>query len=522
MIRPLVSVDIIGSLVNKSLLGSVETSDAARLVMLETIREFGWEQLAQTDELKAARCAHASYFLSFAEDAEQKLAGADQKDWLQRLDREQDNLRAALRWAIEHRESELAQRMAGVLQPFWFRRGYWSEGRRWLEDSLAIGSGVPLNQSVRANALYGAGMLARFQGDFARARILCEQSLEIYRTLADQTGVLKTLAQLCRISNFQVDQEGIKAFMTEAASLIETLPDSVVRADAYTDMALAMLDMGFLKFHPEVNRYLAESDRIHRALANQSGLALASLHRGGRALFEGDFTLAVSRFDEAERLAMELGDVRLLSRTSGVRALLDLREGDFAAARHRLETSLQQFDSMGDHQLHSNLMILTAVLHKQGLDVWSVRVLGMADTLLGGRISNLLLAAYEQAMNLGDIRAELRAALGKEAFAREFEMGHQLRLDDLQAIPHPRAPAQSAPPSAPGVSMTGREIEVLHLLAQDLSNPQIAEKLVVSRRTVDAHLRSIYDKLGVKSRDAAIRVASEQGLLGKEKLSNRN
>jgi DNA-binding CsgD family transcriptional regulator len=308
--------------------------------------------------------------------------------------------------------------------------------------------------------------------------------------------------------------------MTEAASLIETLPDSVVRADAYTDMALAMLDMGFLKFHPEVNRYLAESERIHRALANQSGLALASLHRGGRALFEGDFTLAVSRFDEAERLAMELGDVRLLSRMAGVRALLDLQGGDFVAARRYLETSFQQFDSMGDHQLHSNLMILTAVLHKQGLDVWSVRVLGMADVLLGGRLSNLLLAAYAQHLNLGDIRAELRAALGNETFAREIEVGYQLRLDDLLAIPHPPAPAQSAPPSAPGVSLTGREIEVLHLLAQDLSNPQIAEKLVVSRRTVDAHLRSIYDKLGVKSRDAAIRVAREQALLGKELLSS--
>jgi predicted ATPase len=212
VIRPPVSVDTIGSLVNKSLLRSVETNDDARLVMLETIREFGWEQLAQTAEGEAVRRAHACYYLSFTEEAEQKLTGADQTNWLQRLDREQDNLRAALQWMIEHREVELAQRMAGALQPFWFRRGRWSEGRRWLEDSLAIESGATLNQSIRANALYGAGMLARFQGDFARARILCEQSLEIYRTLADQTGVLKTLAQLCRISNFQVDQEGISVY----------------------------------------------------------------------------------------------------------------------------------------------------------------------------------------------------------------------------------------------------------------------------------------------------------------------
>ena len=195
-----------------------------------------------------------------------------------------------------------------------------------------------MNQSVRAKALYGAGMLARFQGDFARARMLCEQSLTLYRTLADQTGVLKTLVQLSRITDFQDDQTAMKAFLAEAASLIETLPDTVVKADAYTDMALAMVDFSAPKFHPEVTRYLAESERIHRAFNNQTGLALASLHQAIRALLEGDYHPGDSlACDEAERLALELGDDRLLSRLAGSWALLDLHEGDFAAARRRLE-----------------------------------------------------------------------------------------------------------------------------------------------------------------------------------------
>jgi DNA-binding NarL/FixJ family response regulator len=177
---------------------------------------------------------------------------------------------------------------------------------------------------------------------------------------------------------------------------------------------------------------------------------------------------------------------------------------------------------MGDHQLHSNIQMLAAVLHKQGLDVWAVRVWGMADALPGNRLSNAQLAAYEERFRLGDILAELQAKLGEEAFADEFAAGHQLKLDDLWTIPHPSEPAppstrfasgQSASSSALAESLTAREIEVLRLLAQDLSNPQIAERLVVSRRTVDAHLRSIYDKLGVKSRDAATRVARERGLI---------
>jgi len=382
-----------------------------------------------------------------------------------------------------------------------------------LEDALSLGSAAEVNDAVRAKVLLGAGTLARFQGDFVRARMLCEQSLEIYRTLSDQTGVLKTLAQLCRITRFQVDQEAMKTFMVEAASLIETLPDSVVKGEAYTDLALAMLDFSTLKFQPEVNHFLAESERIHRALNNQPGLALAALHRGVRAAFEGDFSLAKERFEETERLATELGDVRLLSRMAGARALLDLHNGDFAGARRRLETSIRQYDSMGDHQLHSNMQMLAAALHKQGLDMWAVRVWGMADGLPGNRPSNAQLAAYEERFRLGDILAELHAKLGDEAFADEFAAGHQLRLDDLWAIPHPQGSTPPSATSAPGAALTAREIEVLRLLAQDLSNPQIAERLVVSRRTVDAHLRSIYDKLDVKSRDAAIRVARERGLI---------
>ena len=480
--------------------------------MLETIREFGLEKLNQTHELESARCAHATYYLTFAEDAERQLTGADQRIWLQRLEREQDNLRAALHWAIDHSEVEIAQRMAGALQAFWFRRGRWSEGRRWLEDSLAMESNSPLNQYIQANALYGAGMLARFQGDFARARMLCEQSLTLYRTLADQTGVVKTLAQLCRITNFQADQEGMKAVMTQAASLIKTLPDSVVKAEAYTDMALALVDFSAPKFHPEVTHFIAESERIHRAFNNLTGLAHAALLQALRGLIEADVSPAtVSLCEEAERLALELGDVRLLSRVAGGWALLDVHEGNFAAARRRVEISIQQYDSMGDHQSPANMMVLAVVLHKQGLNDWSARVLGMADVLPGNRPTNTMVATFQERAGLGDVRAEVRAELGEEAFAHEYAAGHQLRLDDLRTIPHPPMTTSATPAaaSAPSESLTAREIEVLRLLAQDLSNPQIAEQLVVSRRTVDAHLRSIYDKLGVKSRDAAIRSAGE-------------
>jgi predicted ATPase/DNA-binding CsgD family transcriptional regulator len=514
------SLDVLVSLVGKSLVRQTEMDGAPRLNLLETIREFGLEQLNHTHELESARRAHAAYYLTFAEDAERQLTGPDQKNWLQQLEREQGNLRAALQWAVEYREAEFAQRMTGALQPFWLTRGYWSEGRRWLEESLALDTGATLSPAVRAKTLYGAGVLTRFQGDFARARMLCGQSLAIYRDLADQTGVLMALVELSRISSFQEDKASTESFQAEAASLLETLPDTVVKANAYSDMAIPNVHPGAMQFSTEALRYLAESERIHRALNNPAGLALALARLGSLGLFDGDFTLTKARLDEAERLALELGDERILSRLAGIRVLRHVQEGDFASARRGLEDSLLKSINRGDHQATIWLPILAVILHGQGLEVWSARVFGLAETLTGVGHIRVYFTAFDAQFHIEDSRAEVRAKLGDEAFDREIAEGKQLKLDDLRTIPHPPEPAppstrsgQSTSSSAPGIFLTAREIEVLRLLTQDLSNPQIAEKLVISRRTVDAHLRSIYDKLGVKSRDAAIRVAGEKKLI---------
>jgi ATP/maltotriose-dependent transcriptional regulator MalT len=259
---------------------------------------------------------------------------------------------------------------------------------------------------------------------------------------------------------------------------------------------------------------LHESERIHLALNNPSWLAFALIHQASRSYWEGDYTLAASQLDEAERVVMELGDDRLLSRLAMIRVLLDLHEGDFAAARRHVEEILQQALNRGDHHVASSLPMLAVILHGQGLDAWAARIFGLAEALRRMGQWNSEVAVLDQHLRMADIRAEVRARLGEEAFAREIAAGQRLKPEDLLTIPQPPEPDSAAQAmSASGTSLTARELEVLRLLAQDLSNPQIAERLVVSRRTVDAHLRSIYDKLGVKSRDAAIRVARERGLI---------
>jgi ATP/maltotriose-dependent transcriptional regulator MalT len=326
------------------------------------------------------------------------------------------------------------------------------------------------------------------------------------------------LVQLVRIAAFQEDHTARQACLAEAAALVDTLPDTAVKADAYTDMVIAQTIAG--AYPPQGPRYLAESERIHRALNNPAGLAFVFTHQANLAVWDRDFTRAAARFDEAQRLAVELGDIRLLSRIAMSRVQLDILEGHVVAARQRLDM-LQSAVARGDHHVPAGLPMLAIILHKQGLLAWSARVLGLAEAFTRRGQRNAEAAAFARFLRLDDTQTELRAELGEEAFAREFAAGQRLTLADLPAIPHPPEPAASqatnaATPSAvPGAALTAREIEVLRLLQQDLSNPQIAERLVVSRRTVDAHLRSIYDKLGVKSRAAAIRAAHAQGLLGR-------
>ena len=175
---PVDAFEGISSLVDKSLLRQEEGPNGEpRFVMLETVHEFAREKLGKSEEAEEIKRAHAQYFLTLAEEAYPELKGANQLEWLERLEAEHDNMRAALSWALERKEVEVALRLGGALWWFWSVRGYQSEGRRWLEEALAMeGRGSP---EVRAMALAGAGVLAWEQGDFDRAQEACEEGLEL-------------------------------------------------------------------------------------------------------------------------------------------------------------------------------------------------------------------------------------------------------------------------------------------------------------------------------------------------------
>jgi tetratricopeptide (TPR) repeat protein len=145
--------------------------------MLETIHEFAREKLGESAETEQIKRTHAQYFLTLAEEANPQFRGANQLQWVERLEAEHDNMRAALSWALDRNEVEVSLRLGGALWWFWSVRDYHSEGRHWLEAVLALD--WRSSPEVRAMALAGAGELASEQGDYDRAQEACEEGLEL-------------------------------------------------------------------------------------------------------------------------------------------------------------------------------------------------------------------------------------------------------------------------------------------------------------------------------------------------------
>src|SRR5205085_3473688 len=221
-------LEAVASLIDKSLLQQTEQEGAEpRLIMLETIREYGLECLAVNGEMEITRRAHADYYLVLAEEAEPKLDGPDQVAWLERLEREHDNLRAAMQWSLEpgkegHRR-EMALRLGGALRRFWIVHGHWSEGRNFLERALAEGKGAPA--SVLVQALIAAANLANMQADNDRAEVLAEKSRALCQELGDTRGIALSLRLLAVVAARRGMLTAERMLNEEALSLFREVGD---------------------------------------------------------------------------------------------------------------------------------------------------------------------------------------------------------------------------------------------------------------------------------------------------------
>jgi tetratricopeptide (TPR) repeat protein len=295
----------ISSLLDKSLLRQEEGPNGEpRFVMLETIHEFAREKLGESAEEQEIKRVHAGYFLTLAEEAYPELTGPDQLQWLERLEAEHDNMRAALTWALGRKEAELALRLGGALSWFWWARGYQSEGRRWLQEALAIeGRGSP---EVRAMALAGVGVLAYEQGELDRAKEACEEGLELLEHEVREASEAKLclLAFLGWVARQREDYRRASELFEEVLALSREMSDTWWIATSLSNLALVSHSGGDYERATELYE---QSMDLFREQGDKQSLAICLNNLAMMVYSQGDLEQAAQLIEEGVALFKELG-----------------------------------------------------------------------------------------------------------------------------------------------------------------------------------------------------------------------
>jgi tetratricopeptide (TPR) repeat protein len=333
-------LDLLSALVEKSLVVYDEDENGqSRYRLLETVRQYAWERLGETEGGSPFRTQHQEFFVALAEEAEPRLVGPEQAAWLHRLEREHDNLRAALEWGLEegkreegkrkrekggkesgeaargdqseigNRKSEIAEaalRIAGSLWRFWLVRGYFSEGRERLIGVLA-GADAQAYPHARAKAIRGAGTLTRSQGDYAAAQTLYQECLALYQDLGDKQGIAYSLQGLGNVAFSQGDSAAARTLYEEGLALQRELGDKAGIAGSLNNLGNVAHEQG--DYAPACTLY-EESLALQRALGDKQGIGIALTNLGLIAHEQGDYVTARTLYEEGLAILRELGDKR--------------------------------------------------------------------------------------------------------------------------------------------------------------------------------------------------------------------
>jgi predicted ATPase/class 3 adenylate cyclase len=296
-------LEVLSSLVDKSLVRRMATGEEeVRFGMLEVIREFGAEHLEGSEEVEETRDRHASFFLEVAEAAEPNLRGLERKRWLDQLEIEHDNLRAALRRAVDASHADVALRLVAALWRFWHLHGHLAEGRRWAEDVLALPGG---RTAERTKALTALGGLAYWMEDVPATRRAYEEALAIARELGDRRLEALGIYNLAYVPAYEGDIPGAATMIEEARAMFEELEMPRGTADCLWILGIVARLQGDV----QRSRTLAEESlRLHRRAGDLFGVTDA-LHTLGRtALAEGDLDTAAESFLEALANDQQVGN----------------------------------------------------------------------------------------------------------------------------------------------------------------------------------------------------------------------
>lgn len=342
-LEPYDVLDILDSLVEKSLVMLDEREAAARYRMLETIRDYAREKLDQAGDAAPTAARHCEHFFAMAKAANQGLAGADHAEWIWRVEDELDNLRAAIVLALAGGvDRVIAVKIAVALQGFWILRGYTTEGRAVVRAALALPE-IQASDRAHAHALYVGAALAESQSDYAEARQMLEACLQLRRGLGDEFDIAATLSTLSMARLPAGDAQAARESELEALQIFRRLGEAVGEA-------IGLLHLG------QIDAYAGETARARAQLEEGLLLALRIKHQEvegecqlalGELDFEaGDAAQARTRFQRAQIVCTEGGDKRCEARTARWLGKVEMLDGDLDVAQRRLDEALLAFRAL--------------------------------------------------------------------------------------------------------------------------------------------------------------------------------
>lgn len=599
------TLDQLDSLVAQSLVRRWQWQDSGeeaerepRFWMLATIREFALEKLAEQQGTHAARTAHANYFLNVAEEARGYLRGPQQEVWFDKLERDHNNFRAALTFLFDGEDPMAGARLVSVLAWFWYVRGFYTEGRRWISLTLSAveqnnhDTGNSETLALRADILRIAGILAYMQSDHDQAVDFSKQALKIARRLEDKGLIARTLNNIGTILDQQGKTRESHSYHEESLQIRREMGDRPGMAHVLANLALVRERQGD---HEQASSMCEECITIAREMGDNTRLASYIYHRGKLAFRRGDLpraeqalreSLALSReikfkacelwclselglvlcekgdpaeankvLEEGLELSRQAGD---LTETSwvllgqGVAALIthdydraratlqeavqlrrQLREYNLstietlewlATAEARIAVATDDRRQTSDDEPQAARQPLLATEQRKAHARRAVLLFGVSDARR--KVVEAVTSPVWRPIHARSL-GSAQEVLGKQAFSEAWTAGQTLAFEDACAlavqtigegqrtadddsISTARRPLSVIPDDH---ELSVREIEVLRLITAGLTNKEIADRLIISPRTVQAHLYRIFSKLDVTTRTAASRFAIDRRLV---------
>jgi predicted ATPase/DNA-binding CsgD family transcriptional regulator len=501
-------LDLLSGLVDKSMVvAEVGTGNAPRYRLLEPVRQYGLERLEEREGADRARRRHAEFYLALTEETEPELKGPRQVELLDRMEEDHDNLRAAIRWTLEQGEAEMALRLTASAAHFRYPRGYLTEGRRQLEAALAGTSGP---RAARAKALTEVGWFALEQSDYDQAQRSLEESLRIYRELEDKYGVAHALECLS-VAKWRLGDYGRAArLQEEGLVLYRELGHEWGIAASLNNLGVVAQEQGDYERAAALH---LESLALSRVLGDslEIGWGLRSLAQV--YLMQGQLERSATLLEESQSILRELGTKLTLSQTLRTLGETVLRQGDVSRAAAVYSEGLALAAEAGSKtEVAGFLEGLAEVALTHGRLARAARLRGAAGALreaIGSppSPSDGFDPGYESAL------ATASSRLDGAAWETAWAEGRQMTQEEAIGYALLDEEVEPARPPKDTAGLSERELEVLRLVAEGLTDPQVAERLYLSPRTVGFHLRSVYRKLGVPSRAAAAREAARRFLI---------